>query len=40
MNEVDDYKGVIEGFSSVHLKNPTIIVGFNRYTPSSREFVY
>jgi len=34
MNEVDDYKGVIVDLSAGCLKNPTIIVGFTRFTLS------
>ena len=34
MNEVDDYKGVTVDLSAVCLKNPTIIVGFTRFTLS------
>ena len=34
MNEVDDYKDVIVDLSAVCLKNPTIIVGFTRFTLS------
>ena len=34
MNEVDDYNVVIVDLSAVCLKNPTIIVGFTRFTLS------
>jgi len=34
MNQVNDYKDVIVDLSAVCLKNPTIIVGFTRFTLS------